>query len=246
MLIERDGDALPLAPFLAGAADPGRLPPAPPEIPPAEGIPLLLVRHGETYWTRAGRIQGRSDPDLHPEGVAQLRALGRKLRGLAHGLGAKRACIVSSPLRRASESARHLAAGLGPPRMRRLAPDARLAELDFGAWEGLTQPQVKARWPDLLRSWKRQPDTVRLPGGETLAEARARWRAFLADPPWDQKAPPDLVVAVTHAAIIRIALLEGSGRALEGFRAVMVPLASAHHFRVAAGQALAVTDGDPA
>ena len=214
---------------------------------------LLLVRHGETTWTRIGRIQGRADSPLHPEGAAQIRALAATLLPPDPEWPGGRACLlVSSPLRRAVDSARVLRASLGPAiRGARLAaPDPRLAELDFGAWEGLTQPEVKARWPELLRSWKRQPDTVRLPGGETLAEARDRWRDFLADPPWAHRpwaedAPPALAIVVTHAAMIRIALLEAAGAALGGFRAVAVPVASAHRLRLAAGRAYPAAEAGP-
>ena len=219
---------------------------------------LLLVRHGETTWTRTGRIQGRADSPLHPEGAAQIRALAATLLPPDPEWPGGRACLlVSSPLRRAVDSARVLRASLGPAiRGARLAaPDPRLAELDFGAWEGLTQPEVKARWPELLRTWKRQPDTVRLPGGETLAEARDRWRDFLAHPPWAhppkahparaEDAPPAIAIIVTHAAMIRIALLEAAGAALDGFRAVAVPVASAHRLRLAAGRAYRAAEAGP-
>ena len=224
---------------------------------------LLLVRHGETTWTRTGRIQGRADSPLHPEGAAQIRALAATLLPPDPEWPGGRACLlVSSPLRRAVDSARVLRASLGPAiRGARLAaPDPRLAELDFGAWEGLTQPEVKARWPELLRTWKRQPDTVRLPGGETLAEARDRWRDFLANPPWAhpartdaaraEDAPPAIAIPaiaiiVTHAAMIRIALLEAAGAALDGFRAVAVPVASAHRLRLAAGRAYRAAEAGP-
>ncbi len=224
---------------------------------------LLLVRHGETTWTRTGRIQGRADSPLHPEGAAQIRALAATLLPPDPEWPGGRACLlVSSPLRRAVDSARVLRASLGPAiRGARLAaPDPRLAELDFGAWEGLTQPEVKARWPELLRTWKRQPDTVRLPGGETLAEARDRWRDFLANPPWAHPARTDaaraedaspaiaipaIAIIVTHAAMIRIALLEAAGAALDGFRAVAVPVASAHRLRLAAGRAYRAAEAGP-
>lgn len=224
---------------------------------------LLLVRHGETTWTRTGRIQGRADSPLHPEGAAQIRALAATLLPPDPEWPGGRACLlVSSPLRRAVDSARVLRASLGPAiRGARLAaPDPRLAELDFGAWEGLTQPEVKARWPELLRTWKRQPDTVRLPGGETLAEARDRWRDFLANPPWAHPARTDaaraedaspaiaipaIAIIVTHAAMIRIALLEAAGAALDEFRAVAVPVASAHRLRLAAGRAYRAAEAGP-
>ncbi|MDE2007848.1 MAG: histidine phosphatase family protein [Rhodospirillales bacterium] len=185
---------------------------------------LLLVRHGETPWTRMGRIQGRADPGLHPEGEAQIAILAGRLRAEWEAAG-RAVALIASPLRRAAESAAILAARLGKIRPQL---DPRLMELDFGAWEGLTDAQVKQRWPTLRRSWKQTPDTVRLPGGESLAEARARWRDFLAGPPWN--GTPALAVVVTHAAMIRIALLEARGEPLGRFREIAVAPASAHRF----------------
>ncbi len=180
---------------------------------------LWLVRHGETAWTRAGRYQGRADPSLTVMGKAEARAAGQILA--AHGVR----LVISSPLARARQTA-CLAAPAGVP----ILIDPRLMELDFGAWEGLTQVEVRHRFPQALRRWKREPAVARPPGGETLAEASARWHDFLADPPWIYSpggtSAPGPVAVVTHAAIIRLALLAAAGAGLDGFRGMAVPVGS--------------------
>ena len=181
-------------------------------------IPLLLVRHGQTEWSRGGRYQGRCDPPLIGEGRAQAVQSGMRARGL----GVR--SILSSPLRRARETAEIIAAtlGLDAPRV-----DPRLIELAYGAWEGLTQAEVRACWPDQLRQWKRAPDAATLPGGESLADVRQRLHQFLRDPMW---AAPDGggVLIVSHAGPIRIALLEAAGMSLCMFRKISVATGSLH------------------
>lgn len=180
-------------------------------------IPLLLVRHGQTEWSRSGRYQGRSDPPLIDEGHAQALQIGICARG--QGIRS----ILTSPLRRARETAEIIAAtlGLGAPRV-----DPRLIELAYGAWEGLTQAEVRACWPDQLRQWKRAPDTAALPGGESLADLRQRLQQFLQDPEWT--AHDGGVLIVSHAGPIRIALLEAAGMSLGMFRKITVATGSLH------------------
>ena len=180
-------------------------------------IPLLLVRHGQTEWSRSGRYQGRCDPPLIGEGRAQAVQIGMRARG--QGVRS----ILSSPLRRARETAAIVAAtlGLDAPRV-----DPRLIELAYGAWEGLTQAEVRACWPDQLRQWKRAPDTAALPGGESLADLRQRLQQFLQDPEW--AAHDGGVLIVSHAGPIRIALLEAAGMSLGMFRKIPVATGSLH------------------
>ncbi len=131
-------------------------------------------------------------------------------------------------MQRAAATARILAAGLGlaPP-----AFDPRLAEIAYGAWEGLTQAEIRQRWPEELRRWKRAPETMRFPGGESLDEVRARLLAFLSDEALRMERRMGAVLAVTHAGLIRIAALEASGRSLAGFRRIEVAPAGAWQFR---------------
>ena len=200
--------------------------------PVVDGVPLLLVRHGHTAWNQAGRYQGQSDPPLAPEGEAEATALAGTLRGA--GIG----CILASPLRRAAATAAILARALGlPPPV----TEPRLIELGYGAWEGLTQAEVKARWPDVLRRWKRTPETVRFPDGEDLATVCARLDALLAARPWEEHRMADAagggtVLLVTHAGPIRLLRLAAEARPLAEFRRIETPPASLHALQLEGGR----------
>ena len=123
---------------------------------------LYLVRHGETEWSKARRHTGRTDVPLTRVGEDEARALGVRLAPLSFDL------VVSSPLQRAVETAR--LAGFG----RRVQPTGELLEWDYGEYEGLTTPQIRARRPgwDLFRDG--------CPGGESIEQVAERVRPLLA------------------------------------------------------------------
>jgi broad specificity phosphatase PhoE len=124
---------------------------------------LWLVRHGETVWARERRHTGRTDVPLSPEGEQQARRLGVRLARERFDR------VFTSPLSRASETAR--LAGFGA----RALPRDELLEFDYGEYEGLTTPQIRARRPgwDLFRDG--------CPGGETVAAVAERVQPFLAE-----------------------------------------------------------------
>lgn len=181
-------------------------------------IPLIFVRHGQTEWSLSGRYQGRSDCLLIAQGREQALQIGLRLRGEEVG------SILTSPLRRARETAEIIAETLGLD-----APDVdhRLVELAYGAWEGLTQTEVRSRWPEQLRQWKRAPESATFPDGECLADLRERLRLFLADPMWAMHRGGSVLV-VSHAGVIRAALLEAAQQPLSMFRQTAISTASIH------------------
>ena len=124
---------------------------------------LYLVRHGETEWSRARRHTGRTDVPLNEVGEAEAKALGQHLRSLEVDR------VLSSPMIRAVTTAR--LAGFGD----RLETTDALLEFDYGDYEGLTTPEIRASRPgwDLFRDG--------CPGGETVEAAAGRARALLAD-----------------------------------------------------------------
>ena len=174
---------------------------------------IYFVRHGETRWTAQGRYQGGSDIPLAAAGVWQAR---RAARGL---LRQRVTAVVSSPLRRAVRTSEVIARSL---RVASPAVDRRLHEVRFGRWEGLTQREVRERWPDQLRAWKRTPDCFRFPDGETLAQAQARLAAFLRTLRSRRRNRSGTIVVVTHAGIIRLALLAAGDLPLSQFRTFAV------------------------
>ena len=124
---------------------------------------IYLVRHGETEWSRARRHTGRTDLPLSAAGEAEARALGRHLRGLQVDR------VLSSPLTRAVTTAK--LAGFGD----RVELRDALLEFDYGDYEGLTTPEIRASRPgwDLFRDG--------CPGGETVQDAAGRARTVLAE-----------------------------------------------------------------
>ncbi len=125
---------------------------------------LVLIRHGETDWNVEGRYQGQADPPLNQQGRRQAHDLVEKLRPL--GLQV----LYSSPLRRAWETACILARGWLLP----LHPEPRLMEIHLGEWQGMLVTDIQRRYPEIFQRWETDPWSVRVPGGETLAEVQRR------------------------------------------------------------------------
>ncbi len=175
------------------------------------GRPILyLLRHCDTDWNHARLYQGRSDPPLSTSGVLQAQKLAEALAPLL----TQPITLLSSPLTRARMTATALASRAEAM----VIIDDRLAELSYGSWEGHTQETIKLLWPEMLRQWKRTPDSVAFPGGESLWELQARVRSFLADAA--ERGGP--VLAVTHQGVIRLALLEAQRLPLSAFRTIKI------------------------
>lgn len=128
---------------------------------------LILVRHGETGWSRDGRHTGRTDVPLTEAGEAQARRLAPVFAGRPV------ARVLTSPAVRATRTAE--LAGLTDPR-----PDADLWEWDYGGYEGISTRRIHEDRP----GWYLWRDGV-VPGdadhpGETLARVAERADAVLA------------------------------------------------------------------
>lgn len=156
-----------------------------------EATRVTLLRHGEV----AGPphvFRGASDEPLSERGRAQMLAV-------VAGLGRLDA-VAASPLRRCRAVAAEIAAARGL----QLAVLPGLAEMRFGAWEGLTTDQAAARDPDAWSAWRSHAGTAAAPGGETLAGFRRRvlaaWAAWLADADGGHR------LLVCHAGVMRVLL----------------------------------------
>ena len=157
---------------------------------------IYLLRHGETLWNVAGRLQGQSDSPLTWRGIQQARALGESLLRQDRVDGAT--ALISSPQGRAWQTAAIVAEVLGG-NPRAIAFDDRLKELDFGAWTGLTFEEVAAAHPE---DWaRREADKwhVRPPGGESYADVAARARSWL-----DEQEGGGVRIVVCHGLFGRV------------------------------------------
>lgn len=188
---------------------------------------LWLVRHGHTVAHAAGTIAGRRDVALDGRGREALARLGGSAEG-ALGARVLAARWFASPrlrtresaaiLRDALERARPLGAGIraggAAP-----TPDARLVELDFGAWEGSTWDAVHRDDAAALAAWGEDWVSRSPPGGESFAELAARVASWCeehlpGDVPADPPRRHDTLV-VAHAGSIRALLCRLLGRPLE-------------------------------
>lgn len=154
---------------------------------------IYFVRHGETAWNRAGRLQGRADSPLTERGEEQARSYGRHLAAALTGYAPIRVSV--SPMERARTTASLIARELD------LAADAiviepLLAEHDVGDWTGRTWAEIErdhAGSRESLRDWHHRP-----PGGETRAEMMERARTWLA-----ARRDPGVDVVVSHGGMSR-------------------------------------------
>lgn len=155
---------------------------------------LYLVRHGETTWNRAGRMQGQRDAPLTEQGVEQARRAGRTLARLIKDEPGF--VLVMSPLGRARRSAGLVLEAVAPL-VTEIRVDERLKEIGWGRWEGLTREAIKAKEPGAWRRcrdrWNEAP-----PGGESYAMLCARVGAWL-----ESVAGEPRLIVVAHGGIIR-------------------------------------------
>ncbi|MFI1829959.1 histidine phosphatase family protein [Streptomyces sp. NPDC020412] len=149
---------------------------------------VLLVRHGQTEWSRLGKHTGRTDIPLLEEGRRGAKLLGERLRR-APWEGLPDMEVRTSPLARASETCE--LAGFGD----RATPWDALMEWDYGAYEGRTTPQIQA---DGRPDWVIWRDGVM--GGETLADVTARADEVVA---WARSADRD-VLLFAHGHVLRV------------------------------------------
>lgn len=155
---------------------------------------MVVWRHGQTAWNLEGRFQGQTDVDLDEVGVAQAERSASLLAGLAP------AAIVSSDLRRAMDTASALA------RIVRLevAVEPRLRETHGGEWQGLTNAEIRARYPGGFEAWVHGAD---LPGeGAETREAVGRRAVAAIHDALTGICDGETLVAVTHGGAARSAI----------------------------------------
>ncbi len=142
---------------------------------------LYFIRHGETDFNVAQRLQGRSQTRLNARGRTQAREYAGILRELFERDRHQPSdyAYVSSPLLRARETMELLRSELGlNPKTYDI--DDRLAEISYGEWEGFTLAEIQARDPGVLQRRERDKWDFRPPGGESYCEVADRVAAWYA------------------------------------------------------------------
>ena len=138
------------------------------------GPRLLLVRHGETDWNKAGKFQGQIDVPLNDNGREQSRRAAEFLKDV------KLDFAISSSMLRPKETAEIILKHHGGLQ---LELRDELREISHGLWEGKFELEIEESYPGLLEEWKTSPETVQMPEGENLqhvwTRAIASWREIV-------------------------------------------------------------------
>jgi broad specificity phosphatase PhoE len=167
--------------------------------------PLYLLRHGETIWNRAKRLQGHRDTPLTLKGVQQAEAMGKALARELDGTAP--AIFFASPLGRTKQTAAIVADMIShDPEV--IQFDDRLKEVTFGIWDGLNIEELRADHNDAWESrladrWRFVP-----PSGESYQYVGERVGSFISDLPKENP-----LVVVAHGAHNRV--FRGLWRGLE-------------------------------
>ncbi len=165
---------------------------------------LLIVRHGETEWNAAGRIQGHTDIGLSDRGAEQARSLGQRLSGLSID------AAYTSDLKRTSETAR-LALG---DRSIALNETPMLREYHKGEFEGMTMTEIKAQFPDEYPKYLEKDLDYSPKGGESTRVVSARMAEIIGEIKSNHL--DETVLVVSHGGALRAAMVSLLGMPLEG------------------------------
>jgi probable phosphoglycerate mutase len=152
---------------------------------------IIAVRHGETAWNVAARIQGQLDVGLNDTGRWQARRIGEALAG------EQISAVYSSDLGRAHQTAQSIAEVTGVE----VVPEEGLRERSFGIFEGKTFDEIKETWPDHANNWRRRvPEWQPPEGGESLLQLRERVTRTLQS--LAARHPGQQIVVVAHGGVL--------------------------------------------
>jgi broad specificity phosphatase PhoE len=194
---------------------------------------FILVRHGQTEWNRVERFRGRADVPLNAAGLAQAAATGRRIAAEWQP-----DAVYTSPLGRAVATAEAIAAHFELPAARLDG----LADIDYGAWQGLTPEEARARWPAQVEAWYSAPQTVRVPGGESLADVRDR--VMVAIHALAAHHPVQTIVLVSHTVVVRVILLAILGLGNDRFWRLRQDNCAINVFEIEGGDSTLVSMND--
>lgn len=157
---------------------------------------IYFVRHGETPLTPDRKFSGSGgeDPSLTSKGLAQAKEVALEIAKI------KPDVLISSPLKRAQETAHQIAESTGLD----INVDEIWTEMSFGYWDGLSFDEVAEKYPDELQGWLGSA-AYRPAGGESYEEAMVRVEEALEKLVADY--PEKKVCIVTHNGVIKVAAM---------------------------------------
>jgi broad specificity phosphatase PhoE len=161
---------------------------------------IHLVRHGTTTLNVENRYRGRLDVELDAEGWEDA------YRAAAHLAGVGLVAAYTSPLRRARDTAETVAAAAG---IEDVSDTFGLINLDYGCWDARTPEEAAAAHPIAYAAYCAFDEGATCPDGEALDDAADRMVTALCN--IGSRHPGEDIVAVSHAAMVRLALVRATG-----------------------------------
>ncbi len=182
-----------------------------------------MVRHGETAWNAAGRVQGQLDIPLNDTGLAQARAVSRVLAGEHFDV------IYSSDLARVQQTAAPTAALL----KKKILLSEKLRERHYGIFQGMTYTEARERMPEEFVRFKNKDPDYDFQTGESLQVFSARVMAFIKE--LLEKEKGRSVLVFTHGGVLEALYRHATKRGLSTPRDFEIPNAALNRFDHDAG-----------
>ena len=170
---------------------------------------ILLVRHGETAWNRDKIFRGIHDIPLNDNGREQAKLAAKTL------ISCKIDFAYTSLLSRAAETAKIV---LEPHNIEAFIHEE-LLDFDYGNWTGQKDVDVAKKWPDEHAAWGSRPDSLRIPGGDTLKEVFDR--AFGCMEEIAEKHDNQTVALFAHRVVNKLIVIGALGLGLDRFPFIM-------------------------
>ena len=152
-----------------------------------------LLRHGQTIWNTQGRVQGRLDSPLSPEGIGTVQQWARFLATPRW----RWTRILTSPAPRATTTAQLINEELRVD----IKEEDDLREQDWGLWEGMSWSEIRTSYGDELQSQIEKGWSFRPPGGESRNEVRDRARGLLTS--LGRRYAGEQILVITHQGVIK-------------------------------------------
>lgn len=193
---------------------------------------IILIRHGETAWNREERFRGRADIELNDVGIRQARAVASRL------IHSDAAAIYCSPMKRTLQTAQPI----GELKNLKIFPLEGVTDVDYGHWQGLTIEEAQRRNPEVFSQWRREPQNVCFPNGESLEEVRNRASISL-----DQRIQYHIgqtFIVVSHIVVCRLIILHFMGLDTSHFWNIQQDNCAINTFEIRNGLTVAVSIND--
>ena len=151
---------------------------------------IILIRHGETNWNKEGRFQGQIDIPLNEKGKEQASKASKYLEEIEFTKA------ISSSMKRPYETAK-IILNNNNIQIKKIES---LVEISHGLWEGKLEEEIKRTWPEMLKNWHENPESVTMPEGESIKQVSDRtisaWNLIC-----DSQQKDDTTLLVAHDAV---------------------------------------------